>query len=65
MEKYVITTENVAINMFSEDANGISFEASNKHKPIKFDKIGEAMNVASKINKLIGSNSFKVVTILK
>lgn len=65
MEKYVITSGNVVITMFSEDAKNVSFEASSKHNPIKFDKIGEAMNVASKINKLIGSNSFKVVTILK
>lgn len=63
MEKYVVTSGNIVIIRWSEDANGITFEASNKHAPIKFKTIGEAMTIASKVNNLIGSNSFKIVSI--
>lgn len=63
MEKYVVTSGNVVIITWSEDADGITFEASNKHTPIKFKTIGEAMTIASKVNNLIGSNLFKIVSI--
>ena len=63
MEKYVVTSGNVVLITWSEDTNGITFEVSNKHTPIKFKTIGEAVTIASKVNNLISSNSFKIVSI--
>lgn len=63
MIKYIITSGTSVINMYSEDSEGIEITPSNKRGPVKFDKIGEAMLAASKINKLMGSPIYRVMSI--
>lgn len=63
MDKYILSSGKSAIVEFQEQDNELSFKVSNNQPPLSFSKIGEAMEVASKINTILGEQCFKIFSI--
>lgn len=59
MTKYIITTGKCVITSVTSE----KFESYVNHSPLMFDKIGEAMLWASRINDLLNHSCFKVESI--
>lgn len=60
MFKYIISSGNSVVKSFLNNSEKISMEITTEMSPIYFNKIGDAMKVASEVNKLIGSTSYQV-----
>lgn len=63
MTKYVITTGKCIIVAAFQFADSFNFEVFSNGEPLTFDKIGDAMKYAAKINELLGNACFKVESI--
>lgn len=62
--KYIISSGKSVISktVFRDDTL-IGFQASVEDNAAKFDTIGDAMRSCAKVNKLIGSASFQVMSV--
>lgn len=60
MIKYVLTTEKSVVNLLNDEIVKMS---QNTKKAVKYNTIGEAMNNCIKVNRILGSQCCKVVSI--
>lgn len=63
MTKYIITSGKSVVSTFKECPDGTSVEISTKNPPLASEKIGEAINLAQKINSILNTNSFRVMSV--
>lgn len=64
MTKYIISNGFSVVTMLAEDSEKTSIELTTKvENSIKFDTIGEAMYIASKVNKILGSTNYYALSI--
>lgn len=62
MIKYIITSGTSVVNeLLEQDFTAVRL--TTKASPIHFDKIGEAMVAADKVNKILGTTCFRVVSV--
>ena len=64
MTKYIISNGFSVVTMLAEDSEKTSVELTTKvENSIKFDTIGEAMYIASKVNKILGGTNYHALPI--
>lgn len=63
MTKYIISTGESIVEKLTITNNITTVTISTTNSPLFFNTIGEAMKAASIVNKLIKSNTFKVLPI--
>ena len=64
MTKYIISNGFSVVTMLAEDSEKTSVELTTKvENSIKFDTIGEAMYIASKVNEILGGTNYHALSI--
>ena len=64
MIKYIITNGHSVVSCTLENPTLLSLEVTTEDKnSIKFDTMGEAMHMASKVNKILGGANYRALAI--
>lgn len=61
MKKYAISSESAVLKSIKEDLGGTTIVLTTHDDFLKCSAIGEAMEIASKVNQLLGKACFSIV----